>query len=694
MGRANRLADSQSPYLQMHADNPVDWYPWGSEAFRKAREEDKPVFLSIGYATCHWCHVMAHESFEDPEVASLLNDTFVNIKVDREERPEIDSIYMDVCQMLTGRGGWPLTVVLTPDKQPFFAATYIPKSSRYGQKGMLDLIPQIHNLWEEERERVLNSAGEITKVLQQPIKTGGELSLDPSRLDKGFEQLKSLYDTENGGFGKRQKFPSAHHLLFLLRYWKRTGENTALAMVEKTLSQMRQKGLFDHVGYGFHRYSTDREWKVPHFEKMLYDQAMLAIAYTEAFQATGNSSYRDTAREIFTYVLREMTSLDGAFFSARDADTEGEEGKYYLWTVDEIREVLDEDHSELFIEVYNLSEEGNFQEEVSGERTGANIPYRADSLRKIAEQKNMQVSELETELERIRHTLFEHREKRTKPLLDDKILTDWNGMMIAALAIASRAFIDPLLAEDAEQAAEFILKYMRDDKERLLHMYRKKQSAVLGNLADYAFFIWGLLELYETTFKTEYLRTAMSLADDMSVRFWDNKEKGYFFTPDDGESMITRQKTAHDGAYPSGNSMALYVLIRLARLTGNPDYEEYARDTLNAFSQIISEHPANATMMLCGLDFIIPPSFEVVIAGEQNTSQSRSMFRALWSKYLPSTVVVFHPAGEDKEITQLAEYTKSQLPVDNKTTAYVCQNFQCDLPTTDIEKMLELLGEK
>jgi len=693
MKAKNRLADTRSPYLRMHAENPVDWYPWGTEAFREAETQDKPVFLSIGYSTCHWCHVMERESFSDPEVAGKMNEAFISIKVDREERPDIDQLYMNVCQMLTGRGGWPLTVIMTPDKQPFFTATYIPKESRHGQKGMMDLIPQIRNLWEEERERVLNSAQEVTRILQRPPEKPTELRLNDKILRQAYNALTQRYDDVYGGFSQEPKFPSPHHLLFLLRYWRRTGEEQALSMVEKTLRQMRLGGLYDHVGYGFHRYSTDREWLLPHFEKMLYDQALLAMAYTEAYQVTNRELYRQTTREIFTYMLREMTSIDGAFFTARDADTEGKEGAYYLWTTDEIRDILDEEHAELFIDVYQLSEDGNFREESTGKQTGDNILYLEEPMSAIAERRGMKESELETELERARQALFARREQRESPLLDDKILTDWNGLMIAAFAKASRVFTDPPLAEDAEKAATFILDYMMDDEERLLHMYRKGQSDVLGNLPDYAFFIWGLLELYETIFKPHYLRTAMSLADDMMVRFWDTDCHGFFYTPDDGEDLIARQKEAYDGAYPSGNSVAMYVLIRLARLTGNPDYEQYALNTAKAFPRLMKDQPDAFTMMLCGLDFAIEPAYEIVIAGQEGTSSVRAMIRALWTTYLPNAVTVFRSERAEDEITQLAEYTVNQTPIDNKATAYVCQNFTCKQPTTDVDQMLEYLGE-
>jgi len=691
MGKQNRLADEQSPYLRMHADNPVDWYPWGEDAFEKAHREDKPVFLSIGYSTCHWCHVMEQESFSDPEVAQLLNAAFVNIKVDREERPDIDQIYMEVCQMLTERGGWPLTIIMTPEKQPFFAATYIPKLGRSGHRGLMDLIPQIRQLWTEDRDRVLSSAQEITRILQHAKHPKAELAVNESLLQTTFAQLAGRYDATHGGFGRAPKFPSPHHLLFLLRYWKRSGKKQALDMVEHTLRQMRLGGIFDHVGYGFHRYSTDREWLLPHFEKMLYDQAMLGMAYTEAYQATGDDFYRETTREIFTFVLREMTSPEGVFYSAIDADSEGREGTYYVWTTGEIRGVLDPDLADLFLQAYHFKKDGNFAEESTGEATGANIPYLSQPVESLAEKFALSGPELASRLEAARVLLFKRRQARTKPLLDDKILTDWNGLMIAAFARAGRAFTDPVLAEHARKAADFLLEHLFDENERLLHMYRSGRTSVLGTLADYAYLTWGLIELYQVSLQTRHLKAAMELADEMIVRFWDIDAQGFYFTPDDAEPLIARQKDAYDGAYPSANSVAMYALIHLARLTGNPDYEEYALKTIDGFSGLVKEHPAGVTMLMCGLDFAIGPASEVVITGERQAKATREMLRALWTAYLPNKVILFRPTDDADDITTLAEFTRAQTTVDNHTTAYVCHDFACEQPTTSVKTMLEQL---
>ncbi|MGH7890123.1 MAG: thioredoxin domain-containing protein, partial [Thermodesulfobacteriota bacterium] len=476
MKKPNRLISEKSPYLLQHAHNPVDWYPWGEEAFVKAKNEDKPIFLSIGYSTCHWCHVMENESFEDEEVAKLMNDAFVSIKVDREERPDIDSIYMTVCQMLSQGGcGWPLNIIMTPDKKPFYAATYIPKENRHGRAGMLEFIPRIKEIWKTQRDNVLDSADQITSAIRQASQVSNEKKgkeLDGSTFEKAYDQLAQNFDTVHGGFGRAPKFPTPHNLLFLLRCWKRTGKDKALEIVEKTLSAMRRGGIYDHVGFGFHRYSTDPEWLVPHFEKMLYDQAMLSMAYIEGYQATGNRDYEKTAREIFTYVLRDMTSPDGGFYSAEDADSEGEEGKFYLWTEDEIRKVLNKEESDLVMKVFNVEKGGNFSDEATGRKTHSNIFHLSGSLSDAASLLNLEREQLERRIETAREKLFSVREKRIHPHKDDKILTDWNGLMIAALAKGASAFDEPKYAEAAGRAVGFILSRMQKSDGELLHRYR------------------------------------------------------------------------------------------------------------------------------------------------------------------------------------------------------------------------------
>jgi hypothetical protein len=691
----NRLKFEKSPYLLQHADNPVDWYPWGQEAFDKALKEDKPIFLSIGYSTCHWCHVMEHESFEDPEVARLMNEAFVSIKVDREERPDIDEIYMKVSQMLTGSGGWPLTIIMTPDRKPFFAATYIPKNTRFGRMGMLDLIPRIKEVWEKQREEVLNSAVQIIDALQQNSQHAPQQELDESVLKQAYEQLSSLYDEKDGGFGSSPKFPSPHNFLFLLRYWKQTGNERALEMVEKTLQSMRRGGIFDQVGFGFHRYSTDSKWLVPHFEKMLYDQAMLAMAYTETYQATGNEEYKRAAKEIFTYVLRDMTSPEGGFYSAEDADSEGVEGKYYLWTYKEIHEVLGSEEADFITHVFNIEREGNYTEEAAGETVSANILHLNKPIEEMASSLNLSQADFVKRLEDARQKLFLHREKRIHPFKDDKILADWNGLMIAALAKSARAFDEPGYTAAARRAVDFILKKMSTNDGRLFHRYRTGEAAVTAYLDDYAFVIWGLIELYETTFDVNYLQTALNLNKDLLEHFWDGQNGGFYSTADDGESLLVRQKRIYDGAVPSGNSVAMLNLLRLGRITADGALEEKASKTEHAFSREVKQGPAAYTQFLIGVHFRIGPSYEVVIAGDSDGRDTKAMLKTLYQSFIPNKIVILRPAEQKSpKIDRISEFIKYQSSIDGKATAYVCLNYKCKLPTTDTRKMLSLLNSE
>jgi uncharacterized protein YyaL (SSP411 family) len=696
MKKPNRLIHEKSPYLLQHAYNPVDWYPWGEEAFEKARKENKPIFLSIGYSTCHWCHVMEKESFEDDHVARLMNDAFVSIKVDREERPDIDSIYMMVCQMISRGGcGWPLNIVMTPDKKPFFAATYIPKEDRFGRAGMLTLVPRIKGVWTKQHNEVLDSANQITSALQQGVKESHGEELDKSTLKTAFDQLAQGFDEHHGGFGNAPKFPTPHNFSFLLRYWNRSGNKEALEMVEKTLQAMRQGGIYDHIGFGFHRYSTDAEWFLPHFEKMLYDQAMIAMAYIEAYQATGKEEYKKTAREIFTYVMRDMTSQGGGFYSAEDADSEGEEGRFYLWTEGEIRQILDKDEADLFIKVFNVEKGGNFREEATGKGTGGNILYLKKSPHEIASQLKIPEGEIESRIETARQKLFDVRERRVHPHKDDKILTDWNGLMIAALSKGAQAFNEPSYTEAAGRAADFLLKNTRKPDGRLLHRYRDGQADIGGNVDDYAFLIWGLIELYESTFDANYLQTAINLNSDLIKHFWDDKGGGFYFTPDDGESLIVRQKEIYDGAIPSGNSVAMLNLLRLGRMTGNPDFEEKAATIGRAFSNRVKQFPGAFTQLMVALDFAIGPSYEVVIVGNSQSEDTKAMLNTLGRQFVPNKVVLLRPTEkESPDVIRIAEFTKNQSSLGGKATAYVCLNYVCKLPTTDISKMLELLGVK
>ncbi len=563
----NRLAGEKSPYLLQHADNPVDWYPWGDEAFAAAREQDKPIFLSIGYSSCHWCHVMEHESFEDEAVARLLNEHFISIKVDREERPDIDNIYMKVCQAMTGSGGWPMTVFMTPGGKPFFAGTYFPKQSKYGRPGMLELVPHMASLWKNDRKRLEQIGEHTTDALGSHAFTGDEQKLSEKLLTTAYSRLEASYDDVHGGFGGAPKFPTPHQLSLLLRYWDRTGDARALEIVGTTLRKMYGGGIYDHLGNGFHRYSTDPMWLVPHFEKMLYDQAMLAIAYLEAHQATGNSFYGEVAEEIFTYVLRDLASPEGAFYSAEDADSEGEEGTFYVWKKDEITEVLGEEDGKIFCERYGVTGSGNFE--------GKNVLHISS-----------ETGADEVGLDTMKEKLLTIRSKRPRPMLDDKILTDWNGLMIAALARGTRVTGDPAYAAAAAKAADFILGGMRTSEGRLLHRYRDGESAIPGYLDDYAFLIWGLIELYEATFDAKWLSEALVLAGGMIELFGDREDGrgGFFFTGRDAEKLIVRTKEVYDGAVPSGNSVAALELLRLGRMTGRTDLESAADALMEEFS--------------------------------------------------------------------------------------------------------------
>jgi hypothetical protein len=690
--RKNRLAYETSPYLLQHAENPVDWHPWGEEAFRKAKKEDKPVFLSIGYSTCHWCHVMAHESFEDEEVASLLNATFVPIKVDREERPDIDAVYMNVASMMTGSGGWPLNVILTPEKKPFFAATYIPRESRFGRIGMLDLVPRIGLLWRTQRGELLSSAEEVTAALRRtPPEVPGR-SLDEAAIRQAYQSLVARFDARNGGFGSAPKFPSAATFLFLLRHARRTGDPGGLSMTEITLNAMRRGGIFDHLGYGFHRYSTDASWLLPHFEKMLYDQALIAIACLEAHQASGDGRYGRIAGEVFEYVLRDLRSPEGGFYSAEDADSEGEEGKFYLWTNGELNAVLDGDEADLVARVFDVRGEGNFREEATGRFTGKNVLHLKSPLGEVAEDLGVREPQLEERLEKARQRLFSARKERARPLLDDKILTDWNGLAIAALGRGARVLGDENLEEAASRAADFVLERMLDGEGRLLHRYRQGSAGILGNLDDYAFLIWGLLELYEAGFDVKYLRGAKELAEDMVRRFLDDEGGGFYFTPSDGEELILRRKDSHDGALPSGNAVAVLDLLRLARMTADAKLEEIASKAFGAFAPRARAAPAAHLHLLSALDFALGPTSEVVIVGHPHSPDTEEMKKALWSRFLPEIVVLFKEAGEeDPQIAKIAEFTSDLTAVDGKATAYVCRGYVCQLPTTDPDGMLAWL---
>jgi hypothetical protein len=691
--RWNRLVFEKSPYLLQHAANPVEWYPWGDEAFAAARAQDKPIFLSIGYSTCHWCHVMERESFEDEEVARLLNESFISIKVDREERPDVDQVYMAVTQAMTGSGGWPMTVILTPGKEPFFAGTYFPKVGRGQRPGLMELLPQIRNAWETKREDVDASADRIVTAIREQAAGGAGGDLDEGALTAAFKQLSGRYDATRGGFGQAPKFPVPHNLRFLLRHHRRTGDAAALAMTERTLEAMRLGGIYDHVGFGFHRYSTDSQWLLPHFEKMLYDQALLALAYTEAWQVTDRSLFRQTAEEVLAFVLREMTSPEGGFYSAFDADSEGEEGLFYLWTPQEIRSALDGPDAELVVEVFGVVEGGNFLDQATGGKTGRSILHLDRPLKQIADAKGASLDDLRARLERGREELYRVRKQRVSPLLDDKVLTDWNGLMISAMAVAGQAFGEERYTEAAVRAAAFIRAHLVDNEGRLLKRYRDGEAAHPAILEDYAFLIGGLLDIYEATFDAEHLQWAIELEAQMTTHFEDAVRGGFYLSADDGEDLFVRAKEVYDGAIPSGNSAAVLDLARLARLTGDMSYEDRGWRAIRAFSAEVARAPVGHTHFLLGLDFLVGPSYEIVVAGQRESRDSERMVGALRARFLPNKVVLFRGAGVEDPIVDIAEFTALQTALDGKATVYVCRDFVCRLPTHDVQEMLRSLGE-
>ncbi len=675
----NRLINEKSPYLLQHAMNPVNWYPWGEEAFEKAKAEDKPVFLSIGYSTCHWCHVMEKESFEDEEVAGLLNDTFVSIKLDREERPDIDAVYMAVCQMLSGSGGWPLTVMLTPDKKPFFAGTYFPKNGKYNRMGMTDLIPRIKTLWESKRGEIENSAGQITQALQQEAKQEIKTELLPMLFDLAQDQFAKRFDPKYGGFGKQPKFPSPHNLMFLLLQYRRTGNRDALEMAVKTLTEMRKGGMYDHAGSGFHRYSTDEKWLLPHFEKMLYDQAMLMFAYTDAFQVTGNKVFRSTVAGIFDYLQADMLSPEGVYYSAEDADSEGEEGKFYLWHKKEIEELLG-DYAPEFIRIFNIKENGNFYDPVKGSFTGENILYLTndDFLPGIAD------TAADEALRNALNKLRKARNARIRPHRDEKILTDWNALMIAALARASIVFREKKYLEAAERAFEFITQKMYDGSGGLFHRYKDGSAGIHGMLEDYAFVCFAGLELYASTSDDKHLLYSADLASEMIKRFYDQEAGGFYTPPVENNDVLVRQKEVYDGATPSGNSVAAYSLMKLWLLTAESRYFDAGEATLRYFNSRISEIPFAHSFFMLALDLYLRNTTEVVIAASGDGFDAE-VKAAIDSLYMPDVSVVV--LKEKPEAAERFEFLKNYSAIQGKTTVYICRDHVCELPLTEREEI-------
>ncbi|GGJ87182.1 hypothetical protein GCM10007063_07100 [Lentibacillus kapialis] len=677
--RPNHLIHEKSPYLQQHAYNPVNWYAWGDEAFEKAKAENKPIFLSIGYSTCHWCHVLAHESFEDEEVASYLNDHYVAIKVDREERPDIDSVYMKVCQMMTGQGGWPLSIFMTPDKVPFYAGTYFPRVSKYGMPGFMDVLTQLLEKYNEEPDHIAKVTKSVTDALKETVTTKSESRLSEEMTHKAFYELKKRFDSQYGGFGSAPKFPTPQNVLYLLKYYHFTGETAALKMAEDTLQAMAKGGIYDHVGYGFARYSTDEKWLVPHFEKMLYDNALLLMAYTECYQITKKPLYQTISKQIITFVKREMQRAEGGFYSAIDADSEGTEGKYYVWGYDEILNILGKKRGELYASVYNITPNGNFE--------GKNIPnLLTTNMETIAQTHHMSLSELKQEMDAAREQLLLSREKRVYPHVDDKILTSWNAMMIAALAKAGKVFDEPDYIDTAENNMTFIQQNLIQDK-RVLARYRDGEVKYNGYLDDYAFLLWAYAELYEATFSLNYLKQAHALANDMLALFRDSEQGGFFFNGYDSEQLLSREKMVYDGALPSGNGVAAVMLAKLGYLTGETAYLDALEELYYTFYKDISDVPAAGIHFIQSLLLTENTTKEVVVLGP-----SDSFTTELQQAFLPDVTLL--ASNNADELAETAPFASEYKRLGEALTIYVCENFACHQPTEDKEKAWEFIRQK
>lgn len=672
---ANRLAGETSPYLRQHADNPVDWYPWCAEAFERAKREDKPILLSIGYAACHWCHVMERESFEDEETARLMNEHFVNIKVDREERPDIDQIYMTAVQAMTGHGGWPLTVFLTPDGVPFYGGTYFPKEARHGMPAFRDVLLAVAEAWRSRRQEILAGTSRVREFLEQQVRAiAPRDQLDVDILRRAARLLLQSYDPVNGGFGQAPKFPQPVNLEFLLRAYRRYRLAEAIIAVEHTLKAMARGGIYDQVGGGFHRYATDDRWLVPHFEKMLYDQALLVRVYLAAYQVLGEPLFRQVVDETLDFVFRELYDPAGAFYSSLDADSEGEEGRYYLWTAAEIDQLLPPDEAEAVKHYYGLIHGPNFE--------GKNILFVRTTLEKLAGQLGRSVPELEDLIARARARLLAARRNRVPPARDDKVLTSWNGLMLRALAEAGAALDRPEYIQAAERLAGFIEAHLVRPDGLLWHSFKDGVARVEGLLEDYAFYADGLLSLYEVTGRIRWFRRASELARRIIDLFWDPTLPGFFDAAPSLDNLPVRPRSFIDNAVPSGSSVATELLLRLGALTGDDSYRDIAEANLKALADFMAKAPAAAGRLLSALDFHVGPVKEIALVGPHDHPAWAGMYREIFGPYLPNKVVAIGPEGA-AEVPLLA----GRSPVDDRPTAFVCENFVCLMPALTVEEL-------
>jgi hypothetical protein len=702
---ANRLIHEKSPYLLQHAHNPVDWHPWGLEAIEKAHKEDKPIFLSIGYSTCYWCHVMEREVFENEELASLMNKDLICIKVDREERPDIDRVYMMALQGMSGSGGWPMSMFLGHDLKPFFGATYIPPRSQYGRAGFGEVLERINDTWRNNRGQIVQISERMGEFLSDLAKSEGQnVNADGRVFEIAYELFLKSYDEQNAGFGGAPKFPRAVAYNFLLRHYKRTGKENALSMVLQTLQRMAGSGMYDHIGGGFHRYATDERWHVPHFEKMLYDQAQLVVSYLEAYQITQEESYADVARDVLLYVQRFMTHPQGGFYSAEDAESatdaqqpgKKEEGAFYVWTADELKAILSPGEREVFFRTYGVEESGNVIADPHGVFRGKNILHLMRSENEIAQQTGLSPEEVGGLLASARTNVFAAREKRPKPHLDDKILVSWNGLMISAYARAFQVLGDEQYLAAATQSARFILEKLADSSTGLLlRRYRDGEARFEANLEDYAFFVQGLIDLYEASFESGFLQSAIALTDRQVQRFFDRDDGGFFDTSGNDKTVIIKTKEWYDGAEPSGNSVALLNLLRLAHITGRPEYDALARKSLTFFGRRMIEAPQTTPQFLVALDFSLSRPKEIVVAGRTIDPETRAIVQEIHKHFIPNKILLLADGSEEQTALEtLIPFLSGKVMIEGKPTAYVCENYACRLPTSDLSVLRQLLVQQ
>jgi uncharacterized protein len=707
----NRLINEKSPYLLQHAHNPVDWYSWGDDAFEKARTEDKPIFLSIGYSTCYWCHVMEREVFENDSIAELMNKYFINIKVDREERPDVDRVYMSALQSMTGSGGWPMSMFLTPELKPFYGATYVPPRAKYGRSGFEDLTNEINDAWHNRRGEILKAGDEITSFLKSQDKLLSEEKGIPGKeaIENCYNEFLRRFDSEYGGFDNAPKFPRPSGFNFLLRYYYRNHKEEALKMVDKTLVEMAKGGIHDHIGGGFHRYSVDRFWRVPHFEKMLYDQAQLASIYTDVYQITKNIFYADIVKDTLNYVIRKFSHKGGGFYSAEDAESIvkppipspvgadlrvgplKEEGAFYVWEKSDIDKLLGQQNSEIFCHYFDVGERGNIPagSDPHNVFTDKNILYVSKSISETANHFNVSTDRINEIINESKKILFDAREKGPHPHLDDKILVSWNGLMISSFARAYQIFNEMAYLDASEKSANFIFSKLYEPKTHtLLHRFRDGEARFDGALEDYAFFIQALLDLYEASFKQNYLEIAVHLCSTMISLFYDNENGGFFDVSANAKNIIVRTKEYYDSAEPAGNSVAVTVLLRISQFTDNKELHEKAGKSLSAFSAIINSQPYAVPQMLCALDSYLHSAKEIIIAGRSGSSDTEMMLQEVYKHFIPDKVLIFAESGkENKLIPHLSSIVKES----EKATAYVCENYSCKLPTSDINELNKLL---